>query len=131
MTAVARPGDTIMGVGSSAWDWHVGVSANLGNGLVWPSWPLNNQCYSYNVEGWTRYPHNGKAGAHPEFDPLRATANPNMQGIAAFVYIDGHCKPMKFSQAERCDPTAAGVTWTHNANQTPKAFYYPNWVPEL
>lgn len=129
---VARPADVIMAVGSSSWDWHAGLSNNLGNGAVWPSWPLNTGCWSYDVEGWTRYVHNAGSAAHPEYDPNRATANPNMQGIAVFAYVDGHVRPMKFSQAEKCEPTPPGVTWNRGTSgQIQHTFWYPNWVPEL
>lgn len=132
MTAVQRPGEVIMLVAESSWDWHFGVSTNLGNGSVWPSWPLNNQCWSYDVEGWTRYVHNGGSGPWAEYDPNRATANPNMQGIAVFAFVDGHSRAMKFTQAEKCVPTPAGTTWNRGTTGTIQhTYYYPFWVPEL
>jgi prepilin-type N-terminal cleavage/methylation domain-containing protein len=127
---VQRPAETIMFVAESTWDWHAGITTKIGNGSVWPSWPLNNQCWSYTVEGWTVYPHKGRTGIHPEYDPNRATANPNMQGLAVFTFSDGHTKAMKFTQAERCDPTPAGTTWSTSPS-TARVWYYPNWVPEL
>lgn len=129
---VARPADTIMFVAESAWDWHFGIETNLGNGSTWPSWPLNNQCWSYNVEGWTRYPHNGRTAPWPEYDPNRATSNPNMQGTAVFSFCDGHSKAMKFTQAERCDPTPAGTFWLRGVNgQIQHAYWYPYWTPDM
>ncbi|MBI5707856.1 MAG: prepilin-type N-terminal cleavage/methylation domain-containing protein [Armatimonadetes bacterium] len=132
LTLVARPADVIMLVAESSWDWHYGVSTNLGNGSVWPSWPLNSNCYSYTVEGWTRYPHNGKSGAYPEYSVDRATNNPNMQGMAVFAMCDGHAKAMKFTQAEKCVPTPAGQTWNRGTTGSIQhTYYYPNWVPDL
>jgi len=130
---VVRPADIIMFAAESTWDWHAGINTRIGNGSVWPSWPLNTQCYSYDVEGWTVYPHKGKGlGAWPEFDPQRATRNPNMQGMAVFAFTDGHAKALKHSQAERCEPTPAGQTWNRGTTGTIiHTFYYPQWVPEL
>jgi hypothetical protein len=131
-TRIARPADTIMFVAESSWDWHFGIETNLGNGSTWPSWPLNTSCWSYDVEGWTRYPHKGGSGAWPEYDPNRALANPNMKGFAVFAFCDGHSKAMKFAQAERCDPTPVGQTWNRGVGGTiPMAYYYPYWVPDL
>jgi prepilin-type N-terminal cleavage/methylation domain-containing protein len=132
LTRVARPGDTILFAGQSAWDWHNGVSLNLGNGSVWPSWPLNNLCWSYDVEGWTRYPYNGRSGVWPEYDPARATMNPNMQGNAVFGYTDSHVRTMRFTEAEKCVPTPAGVFWRRGTTGAIlHTFYYPNWTPDL
>lgn len=127
---ITRPAEVIMFASESAWDWHAGIGTRLGNGAVWPSWPLNNQCWSYTVEGWTVYPHTGRMGTHPEYDPNRVTANPNLQGVGVFSFTDGHTKPMKFTQSERCDPTPAGQFWATSPTVS-RSFYYPNWVPEL
>jgi prepilin-type N-terminal cleavage/methylation domain-containing protein/prepilin-type processing-associated H-X9-DG protein len=130
MGAVNRPAETIMFVAESTWGWGSEIGYNLGNGAVWPSWPLNTQCFSYNAEGWTRYPHNGRSASYTGTHyPNGATANPNLQGLAVFSFVDGHVKPMKFTQAEKCEPTASGVTWTIGG--AARTFYYPYWVPEL
>lgn len=129
-SGVARPGETIMMVAESTWDWHQGIGTNLGNGAVWPSWPYNSSCWSSTVEGWTRYIHNGKTGTWPEYDPNRGTANPNMQGLAVFSFVDGHCHPMKFFQSENCVATPNGAGW-QTSTSTTRYFYYPNWVPDL
>lgn len=123
---VARPADTIMAVAESSWDWHGALDTSLGNGLVWPSWPLNTQCLFYDQDGWTRYVHNGKTAYYPEYDPNRATLNPNLQGVAVFTFVDGHTKPMKYYQAERCDPTPAGTTFYGGRPR-----YYPYWTPDF
>jgi prepilin-type N-terminal cleavage/methylation domain-containing protein len=127
---VARPAQTIMFVSESSWDWHDSLTYNLGNGAVWASWPLNTGCLYYNQDGWTRYVHNGKTAPYPEYDPNRATQNPNFQGLAVFSFVDGHTKAMKYYQAERCDPTPAGVVWrvTSTTNATR---YYPYWTPDI
>jgi prepilin-type N-terminal cleavage/methylation domain-containing protein len=129
---VERVAEVIMMTSESSWDWHTALTSNLGNGAVWPSWPLNTGCWSYDVEGWTRYVHNGKSTPHPEYDPQRATMNPNLQGIAVFSFVDGHTKAMKYFQAEKCIPTPAGTTWNRGTSgQIQHTFYYPHWVPEL
>jgi prepilin-type N-terminal cleavage/methylation domain-containing protein len=130
MGKVNRPAETILFVSESTWGWGTEIANNLGNGAVWPSWASNTACFSYNAEGWTRYPHNGKSGTYTGAHyPNGPTLNPNLQGLAVFSFVDGHTKAMKYTQAEKCEPTAAGVTWTiGGANQT---YYYPYWTPEL
>jgi len=126
--SVNRPAETIMFVSESTWDWGNGITSNLGNGAVWPSFP-NTACDSYWAEGWTRYPHNGKRGNYTgSHYPNGPALNPNLQGTAVFSFTDGHVKAMKFSQAERCVALPAGETWAiHNTTYTT---YYPYWVPE-
>jgi prepilin-type N-terminal cleavage/methylation domain-containing protein len=127
---VARPANTVMLVSESSWDWHGALTNNLGNGLVWASWPLNSQCLYWDQDGWTRYVHNGKTAPYPEYDPNRATLNPNFQGLAVFSFCDGHTKAMKYYQAERCDPTPAGTTWNvYGTTQLPR--YYPYFTPDI
>jgi len=129
---VNRPGEVIMGVSESTWDWHNALSWGVGNGVVWPSWPLNSACWWYWQDGWTRYVHTGKTGAYPEYDMNRATANPNLQGLAVFFFTDGHTKAMRYYQAERCDPTPGGQTWDlGTTGSTHLSWYYPYWVPEM
>lgn len=131
-SGVQRVAETIMFAAESAWDWHSGIGTRLGNGSVWPSYPLNNLCWSYDVEGWTVYPHKGKMTTATEYDPNRMTTNGNLQGVAVFAFCDGHAKAMKHSQAEKCEPTPAGVTWNRGTTGTiMHTFYYPYWVPEL
>jgi prepilin-type N-terminal cleavage/methylation domain-containing protein len=128
MTAVNRPAETIMFAAESTWGFGIEISTNLGNGAVWPSFP-NPACDGYTTPGWTRYPHNGKSGTYTGAHyPNGATANPNLQGMAVFSFVDGHTKAMRYPQAERCSPLPAGETWTiHNAVRTT---WYPYWVPE-
>ena len=135
MTSIVRPAEVIMLTAESSWDWGQSISNNLGNGGVWPSFPLNTGCWSYNAEGWTNYPHTaGRGSVPPAFiygygaDPSRLTTNPNIRGLANFTFCDGHSKSMKYSQAERCDPTPAGTTWTVSSTYS---YYYPFWVPEI
>lgn len=124
----ARPADVIMFVAESSWDWGPSLSANLGNGAVWPSMPGSSCIYS-TTEGWTRYVHAGKSGAYAAGAADRATKNPNLQGFAVFGFLDGHVKTMKFTQAEQCVAAPSGG-WTYQAGAT-AANYYPYWVPEL
>jgi len=126
---VRRPAETIMLVSESTWDWNLSLKDNLGNGAVWPSWGANSACQSASAEGWTRYIHNGKSATYTGAQyPNGPTANPNLQGIAVFSFVDGHTRAMKYTQAEKCVALPAGDVWTcQNANWTT---YYPNWVPE-
>ncbi|HMS55647.1 MAG TPA: prepilin-type N-terminal cleavage/methylation domain-containing protein [Fimbriimonadaceae bacterium] len=130
--AVARPADVIMFAAESTWDWDVALATNLGNGSVWPSYP-NAACWSYTADGWTRYFHNGKSGKANNLigNMNRHNLNPNLQGLAVFAFCDGHVKPMKFTQAETCQPVPGGGTWVVNSTGTALSTYYPNWTPEL
>ena len=126
--SVAQPASTILSASESTWDWNgVPLSANLGNGLVWPSYP-NVACDHYWADGWTRYIHNGKSGPSGYAAMDRITTNPNLQGIAVFSFTDGHVKPMKYTEAEKCVPAPGGV-W-HNTDVTTSSTYYPYWTPE-
>jgi prepilin-type N-terminal cleavage/methylation domain-containing protein len=127
--AVARPAEVVMFAAESTWDWDTSVMNNLGNGAVWPSMP-NSPCWSSTAEGWTRYVHNGKSGQYSGDPALRATKNPNYQGSAVFAFLDGHCKAMKFTQAEKCIPVPNGAGWQINSSTT-AANYYPYWVPDV
>lgn len=127
--AIQRPAEIVMFASESTWDWGPSLGLNLGNGAVWPSWSSNTQCDSYWSEGWTRYVHNGKSGSYSGAHyPNGATANPNLQGMAMFSFVDGHVKAMKYSQSEKCVALPAGETWAiHN---TTYPTYYPFWTPE-
>lgn len=133
MTAVARPAETIMFVSESAWDWDQAIGFGLGNGAVWPSWPnpTAGVCLYSTSDGWTRYNHKGKSGYAAPGDMTRATTNPNLQGFAVFAFVDGHVKPMKFSQAEKCVALPAGTTWTVTGSGVTRPTYYPNWTPDF
>jgi prepilin-type N-terminal cleavage/methylation domain-containing protein/prepilin-type processing-associated H-X9-DG protein len=131
LTAVQRPGEVILSVAESTWGWGVEIAYNLGNGLVWPSYP-NAACYSSGADGWTRYPHNGESNSD-EWEwyghPLRHLNNLNLQGMAVFSFVDGHVKSMKYTQAERCESLGGG-TWTYSYSGATLGTIYPHWVPE-
>jgi len=132
MTAIQRPADVIMFTSESSWDWNEGVSLNVGNGAVWPSW-ANAACIYSTSDGWTRYAHKGKKGNGNAYigTPTRAQTNPNLQGFACFTFCDGHVKAMKYTQAEICEPVPGGSTWTVTGSGATRTTYYPKWVPEI
>jgi len=127
---VNNPASIILGVAESTWDWGPSLTANLGNGLVWPSYP-NTACVDYWQDGWTRYVHNGKTGPAVGADMNRIANNPNEQGLAVFYFCDGHVHPMKYTQAEKCVALPAGQTWQPLGTPGNSATYYPNWIPEI
>jgi prepilin-type N-terminal cleavage/methylation domain-containing protein/prepilin-type processing-associated H-X9-DG protein len=132
MTSITSVADKILGVAESTWDYDLGASTNLGNGLVWPSW-YNTACIYATSDGWTRYVHNGKRGNGNQFigSPTRAQTNPHLQGLAVFTFCDGHVKAMKYSQAEQCAPVPGGGTWVVTGAGASVGTYYPKWVPEI
>jgi prepilin-type N-terminal cleavage/methylation domain-containing protein/prepilin-type processing-associated H-X9-DG protein len=115
MAAIARPAECVLFAGESAWDWGPSVSANVGNGGIWPSMP-GTACANATAEGWTRYVHKGGRGSYAAGAADRATNNPNMKGFANFAFCDGHVKGMKHSQVERC---------AYDAGQN--LYYFPMW----
>jgi|CXWL01.1.fsa_nt_gi prepilin-type N-terminal cleavage/methylation domain-containing protein/prepilin-type processing-associated H-X9-DG protein len=129
--AIPAVANTIMFVAESAWDWDMSAGLGLGNGAVWPSYP-NAACFWNYADGWTRYTHKGKSGngmAYYGNNPAKLQNNPHLQGLAVFAFCDGHVKPMKYTQAERCIPTPTGTTWNWGGGTY--ATYYPYWVPEI
>jgi prepilin-type N-terminal cleavage/methylation domain-containing protein/prepilin-type processing-associated H-X9-DG protein len=121
---------TIMFASESAWDWDLSAGLSLGNGAVWPSYP-DAACWSSTADGWTRYTHKGKSGNGMAWygqNIAKIQSNPHLQGLAVFAFCDGHVKPMKYTQAERCTVLPAGITW--NTGSASLTTHYPNWVPE-
>jgi prepilin-type N-terminal cleavage/methylation domain-containing protein len=135
---VENPAGIIMGVSESTWDYDPSLDANLGNGLVWASYP-NSACVDYWQYGWIRYLHNGKKGpfnysATSSQGMNRITLNPNLQGLAVFFFCDGHTHTMRYTQAEKCVPVPSsynGGLWTYLGSGATSATYYPYWVPEI
>jgi prepilin-type N-terminal cleavage/methylation domain-containing protein len=128
---VKTPASIVLGAAESTWDWNgPALGGNLGNGLVWPSFP-NTACVNYWQDGWTRYIHSGKSGPASYADMNRIQNNPNLQGIAVFTFCDGHTKVMKYTQSERCAPLPSGLTWIYTGAGAAATTYYPNWVPEF
>jgi prepilin-type N-terminal cleavage/methylation domain-containing protein/prepilin-type processing-associated H-X9-DG protein len=128
---IAKPAGTILSAAESTWDWNgPALSGNLGNGLVWPSYP-NTACVNYWQDGWTRYPHNGKSGPAGYAAMDRISSNPNQQGLAVFSFCDGHVRAMKYTEAEKCTPVPNGGTWQPLGAAGTVTTYYPYWIPEI
>jgi prepilin-type N-terminal cleavage/methylation domain-containing protein len=130
---VQRPAETIMSVSESTWGWGAEIDLNLGNGLVWPSYP-NIACAYYAEDGWTRYPHNGDRNSDEwewyGYVPGKISGNKNLQGFAVFSFTDGHAKAMRYTEAEKCEPLPAGESWVPRFGAAAIFTYYPYWVPE-
>ncbi len=132
LAAVVHPGEIVMFAKESAWDWNYGVKLRVGDLGVWPSWPLNQQCWSSSAEGWTTYAHGGTPGYHILGDPNRVKSNPNLRGKAVFSFVDGHAATMRYPEAERCTQTPYGLPWRRGlTGNILHYFYYPHWVPEM
>jgi prepilin-type N-terminal cleavage/methylation domain-containing protein/prepilin-type processing-associated H-X9-DG protein len=104
LSAIARPSDTVLFVGESAWGWTGEQTIGLGNGGVWASQP-GTPCGGDAWGGWTWYVHKGERG---NFTGGTLAQNKNLKGFANIGFCDGHVKPMKHSQAERCVTDANG-----------------------
>jgi len=127
---VNRPGEVFMLVAESTWGWGQELGWGLGNGAVWPSWGANVNCMDYSNVGWTRYVHMGKTGTYSAAHyPNGPVNNPNLQGLAVFGFVDGHCKAMRYPEAEKCVATPAGTVFNSGAGSY--AYYYPYWTPEI
>lgn len=130
MGSIKNPAGVIMFTAESTWDWNNSINWGVGNGAVWPSWPLNTNCWSWWAEGWTRYVHSGKVGTWGGSNTTGVTQNPNLQGLAVFAFCDGHVHAMRYTQAEKCLPNPPGQTWYEFAG-VPLTWYYPYWLPEF
>ena len=53
-------------------------------------------------------------GSHGRYTGSTQASNPNLKGFANFGFCDGHVKPMKQGQAERCVSDTNGT-------------YFVNW----
>jgi prepilin-type N-terminal cleavage/methylation domain-containing protein/prepilin-type processing-associated H-X9-DG protein len=109
LAAIARPADTVLFVGESAWDWYNSHTNGLGNGGVWPSMQ-GSACGGSAFGGWTWYVHKGERG---QFTGGTLAQNKNMRGFANIGFCDGHVKPMKHAQVERCVVDTNGTYYYH------------------
>jgi prepilin-type N-terminal cleavage/methylation domain-containing protein/prepilin-type processing-associated H-X9-DG protein len=111
ISAIARPADTILFVGESAWDWYNSPTLGLGNGGVWPGLDGSPCSPGTGNDGWTMYPHKG---GHGRYTGSSQSKNQNLSGFANVGFCDGHAKAMKQTQLERCVVDTNGT-------------YYYNW----
>lgn len=117
MAAWARPAELILNTGDSVWDTGGNsVSASVGNTAVWPYNPagITRGCINEGgPAGWTWYLHKGVSRGGP---PSGASYDTGINsGMANVAFCDGHVKPFKYTQLERCDfNTQAGKwLWTY------------------
>lgn len=113
MAAIARPADTMLFTGESAWNWSGEQNLGLGNGAVWPAAVDGSPCGG--GDGWTWYRHRGETANYGGFSSSPAN-NPNKRGFANIGFCDGHVKAMKHGQLESCAFDA-----------TRNAYYFPYW----
>ena len=113
LSAIARPADTMMFTGESAWGWTGEQSLGLGNGAVWPAAVDGSPCGG--GDGWTWYRHKGEGRNYGGFSSTPQN-NPNKRGFANIGFCDGHVKAMKHGQLEGC-------AYDASRNQ----YYFPYW----
>jgi len=110
LAAIARPADTVLFVGESAWGWTGEQSIGIGNGGVWPGNDGTACSPGTGNDGWTFYVHKGGRG---NYTGSNQRLNPNLQGFANIGFCDGHVKPMKQTQVEKCVVDSNGTYYYH------------------
>lgn len=109
LSAIARPAETVLFVGESSWGWTGEQTIGLGNGGVWASMD-GSACGGDAWGGWTYYVHKGERG---NFTGGTYAQNKNLKGFANIGFCDGHVKPMKHQQVEKCVVDSNGTYFYH------------------
>jgi len=121
-SAWARPAEMILLTGDSTWGPGAGGDPSpqlgVGNSAVWPYNPLRtSQCPNYGgPAGWTWYVHKGQSHAgYPgtsSGQPINGRYDAGINSVMANIaFGDGHVKPVRFNELERCDFTTTGNVW--------------------
>ncbi len=116
MAAWARPAELVLNTGDSVWDTGGNsVSASVGNTAVWPFNPdgFRNGKRCRNLggpAGWTWYLHKGTSRSGSPAANASYDGGIN-SGMANIAFCDGHVKPFKFTQLERCDFNTQANLW--------------------
>jgi prepilin-type processing-associated H-X9-DG protein len=114
MAAWARPAELVLNTGDSVWDTGgVSTSASVGNVAVWPYNPsgINRGCRNMGgPAGWTWYIHKGSSRSGDPSSTASYDGGIN-SGMANVAFCDGHVKPFKFTQLERCDFNTQANLW--------------------
>jgi prepilin-type N-terminal cleavage/methylation domain-containing protein/prepilin-type processing-associated H-X9-DG protein len=104
-----RPAELMLVTGDSVWDTGgVATATGVGNVAVWPYRP-GVSCTNYGgPTGWTWYLHKGNRSG----DPSGAAYNTGINsGMANIAMGDGHVKPFKYNNLERCDFNTVKNVW--------------------
>lgn len=115
MAAWARPAEIVLLASDSVWDTGAPATTGaLGNTGIWPYNPTGNGPRCTNLggpAGWTWYVHRAKSRSG---NPLVGGSNDNgiNSGFATIAFCDGHVKPLRYSQVERCDFNSSAGVWT-------------------
>lgn len=120
-SAWTRPAEMILLTGDSVWGTGTGGDPSpqlgVGNTAVWPYNPTRPNCRNYGgPAGWTWYLHKGvsrsgnpgTAGGQPINGRYDAGIN---SGLANIAFGDGHVKPVRYNELERCDFSTTGNVW--------------------
>jgi prepilin-type N-terminal cleavage/methylation domain-containing protein/prepilin-type processing-associated H-X9-DG protein len=120
-----RPAELMMLTGDSVWGQGINGDLSpqngLGNTAVWPAYTSASQkCYDYGGyglngnPGWTWYLHKAsqRSGffSNSGFTAFDLGIN---SGFANIAFCDGHVKPMRFNNLERCDYNTQSGVWTY------------------
>jgi prepilin-type N-terminal cleavage/methylation domain-containing protein/prepilin-type processing-associated H-X9-DG protein len=110
MAAWARPAEILLLSSDSTWDVSgVAISAKVGNTTVWPARP-GAVCTNYGQPGWTWYPHKATQRSGNPYSGSKYDNGIN-SGMTNVCFADGHVKPMKYNNLERCDFNASAGVW--------------------
>lgn len=116
MAAWARPAEVVLLASDSVWDLgDPATGGSLGNTGVWPYNPAGNgpRCTNYGgPAGWTWYVHKAKSrSGAPNIGSADYSGGIN-SGWATIALADGHVKPFRFTQLERCDFNTGANLWS-------------------
>ena len=115
-----RPSELMLLTADSVWGDGTGGDQSpqnaVGNMGVWPSHTVASQsCYDWGgAPGWTWYVHRGTARSGHYSNAANTQFDQGINsGYANVAFCDGHVKPMRENNLERCDYNTAGNVWTY------------------
>lgn len=120
LSAWTRPAELMLMTADSTWGDGTNGDASpqngVGNMAVWPSHTAAaSKCYDWGgAPGWTWYVHKGTSRSGHYADATNTKFDQGINsGWANIAFCDGHVKPMRENNLERCDYNASANVWTY------------------
>jgi prepilin-type processing-associated H-X9-DG protein len=120
-----RPAELMLLTGDSVWGMGIGGDLSpqngLGNTSVWPAYTsASKNCFDWGnyglnfYPGFTWYLHKApqRSGYFKNDNNTQFDLGIN-SGFANIAFADGHVKPMKYNNLERCDYNTQAGVWTY------------------